>query len=169
MLDVKPTLIAKEPKLQFDFKFGLLFPWTFRFLGALAAGGSVFPLLNFNWFGLPLLVFGLVIMISYEGVEIDHLEKTYREYTSWLVFKTGNWVTYDAIEKVYIKKKVETQKMYSAHTSKSATFSREVFDAYLKFESGEKVLLLSKKSKADLLKRFEGFTKSVGIPLVDNT
>lgn len=169
MLDANPILSAEEPKLQFDFKFGFYFPWTFRFLGALATGGAVFLLANFNWPGLPLLLLGLVLLFSYEGVEIDHLKKTYREYTSWLTYKTGEWISYEAIEKVYINKKLETQRMYSAHTSKSASFSREVFDAYLKFSSGEKILLLSKKNKTDLLKQIEGFTKTLHAPHVDNT
>lgn len=169
MSDANPTLSAKEPELSFDFKLGFFFPWTFRFLGALAAIGAVFLLVKFNWLGFPLLLLGLALLFSYEGIEIDHLKKTFREYTSWLMYKTGKNVSYEAIEKVYINKKLETQRMYSAHTSKSAAFSQEVFDAYLKFSSGEKVLLLSKKNKAHLLKRIDEFTKSVHVPLVDNT
>lgn len=169
MPDANPTLSTEEPNLQFDFKFGFYFPWTFRFLGALSAVGAVFLLINFNWLGLPLLLLGLVALFSYEGVEIDHLKKTCKEYTSWLVYKTGERVSYKTIEKVYINKKLETQRMYSAHTNKSALFTREVFDAYLKFSSGEKILLLSKKNKPDLLKRIERFTKSLDVPLIINT
>ena len=168
-LVANPTLTEEQPELQFDFKFGFFFPWTFRFLGALAAVGSVFLLINFNWLGLPLLFVGLLIIFSYEGAEVDHQKKVYKEYASWLVIKTGKWRTYDAIDKVYINKIHETQRMYSAHTSKSSIFSNAVYHGYLKFSSNEKILLLSKKNKANMVKRLEGFAKAVGVPLVDNT
>ena len=62
-----PTLSADNSKFQFDFKFGFLLPWTFRFLGLLAVIGS-FPLMTKNiWLGVPLLGVGLLTVLTYEG------------------------------------------------------------------------------------------------------
>lgn len=169
MHNANPAISSNPSKLQFDFRFGVLFPWTFRFLGALAAIGALFLLLDLSWPGIPLLIIGLVVVFANEGAEIDHQKKVYREYTSFLLLKTGRWIPYDSIEKVYINRKLESLKMYTAHTSKSATFKHEVYDAYLKFSSGERILLLSKKNKDALLMRLQPFIQSLQIQILDNT
>lgn len=169
MLNADPTLNTTNTTSQFNFRFGFLLPWTFRFLGILAVIGS-FPLMVSNVFpGIALLLPGLIIIFTHEGFEIDTVKKIYRNYISFLLVKSGKFRSYDSIEKLYINKKRGTQRMYSAHTAKSATFSNEVYDVYMKFSSGEEVHLLSKKDKEKILKRIENFSNSLSIPVIDNT
>ena len=59
--------------------------------------------------------------------------------------------------------------MYSAHTNKAATFSNGVYDGYLKFSSGEKILLLSKKNKEKLMERLNEMSRSLNVQLIDNS
>lgn len=169
MLNANPTLSRIKTIPQFNFKFGFLLPWTFRFLGALAVIGSIPLMLDHVLIGVSLLLIGLLMVFVYEGFEIDPNKKVYREYTSFLLFKSGKFIGYDNIEKLYINKKHEAQSMYSAHTSKSTVFTNDVFNAYLKFSSGEKIHLLSKKNKERLLKRVEDFTSALSIPIIDNS
>lgn len=154
---------------QLDIRLGFQFPWTFRFVGALLVFSALVLFQQNFWWSIMLFVIGVVIITAYEGTDIDVVNKVYREYNSILFIKVGKFKAYDSIEKLYVNKKTISQRMYSAHTSKSATFSNDVFSGYLKFTSGDKILLSNQKSKEKLLKKLDQVIQSLNVPLIDNS
>jgi len=158
-----------EQKTTVDVKSGTLFPLPFLVLGAICfiAGAGVFvmhPIIS-----IILIVGGILILTSYEGTEIDPSSKTYREYNSFLFIKKGKAKTYQGIEKIFINSARVSQTVYTAYSSKSSSFSSTEYNAYLKFNEGEKVFLLSGKDKTKLLKKLRDISRSLNTSVVDNT
>ena len=158
-----------EQKTTVDVKSGTLFPMPFLVLGAICfiAGAVVF--VNHPIIAIVLIVGGILILTSYEGTEIDPSSRTYREYNSFLFIKKGKAKNYQGIEKIFINSAKVSQRVYTAHTSASATFSNIEYNAYLKFKEGEKVFLLSGKDKTKLLKKLRDISRSLNTSVVDNT
>jgi hypothetical protein len=44
-----------------------------------------------DFWAIPLIPFGLVLLTSKKGVEIDKMQHEYRHYTSYLGYRTGIW------------------------------------------------------------------------------
>lgn len=156
-------------QLQFDFKFGFLLPWTFRFLGGLLILASILLIQKSSGLSLLLGPPGLIMLFSSEGTEINHTERLYREYTSFIFFKTGKFKAYQSIDKIFINQNQQSQKMYSTHTNQSSTFNSVIFNGYIKFASGEKVHLKAEKNKAKLIKNLERLSIPLNLAIVDNT
>ncbi|MEX2235689.1 MAG: hypothetical protein WD824_26260 [Cyclobacteriaceae bacterium] len=158
-----------EQKKNVDIKCGSVFPFPFLVLGAVffIAGAAVFvthPVIS-----IVLIVAGVVILTAYEGTEINPASRTYREYNSFLFIKKGKAKKYNGIEKIFINKAKVSQRVYTAHTSNSAIFTDTEYNAYLKFNEGEKVFLFSGKNKTKLLKRLNDISRSLNTQVVDNT
>lgn len=160
---------SNTSQLQFDFKFGFLLPWTFRFLGGLLILISIFLFFKSPWLSPLLGLPGFLLIFVYEGTEIDHGKKLYREYTCFIVFRTGPFKSYEVIEKVFINKVQQSQKMYSYHTGQGSTFSDVVFNGYLKFESSAKILLIKDKNKDRVLRMLEKISIPLKLKISDHT
>ncbi|MBZ0246951.1 MAG: hypothetical protein K8H85_13505, partial [Cyclobacteriaceae bacterium] len=68
-----------------------------------------------------------------------------------------------------VNRSQESQRIYSAHTNKSSIFTNEVFNAYLKFSSGEKILLRKGKKKEKLIAQMNLISQSLQTQVMDNT
>lgn len=153
-----------------DIRFEKLFPFQFQVVGyaLLMAGVILVPSGNLI-IGLALCVAGFFITTAYSGTEIDPHHKTIREYNAYFFIKTGKATPYNGIEKLFINSNKVSQKLYTAHTLNSTTFRGMEFNAYLKLESGEKILLLRMKDKAKLLKKLDPISAVLNTPLSDLT
>ncbi|MEM9855834.1 MAG: hypothetical protein AAF843_00660 [Bacteroidota bacterium] len=156
-------------KGQFDIKAGALFPWYFQLLGgAFTLTGVVFLLENFI-VSLILVPIGLLILTGRSGIEINIISKTYRSYYSFFFLKSGKQVSFNKIEKLYINANKVTQKVYTAHTTQSSTFESRKFDAYIKFDNGNKEYLCSSKDLSNLKNQISPLAKVLNISITDNT
>jgi hypothetical protein len=158
-----------DPKSIVDIRSGSLFPFPFLVLGAgvLLAGLGIF--MSYPIISLFLLVTAAFVLTAHEGTEIDSASHTYREYQSFLFIKKGKPKKYERIEKIFVNAGKVSQKIYTAHTSSSSTFSSIEYNAYLKFSDGVKIFLLSKKSKEKLLQKLNDAARVLGVAVVDNT
>ncbi len=156
-------------KHRVDIRFGFLFPWTFRFIGAILILAAAITVTKIGWFTILVLIPGLFLISGGEGFEIDTQRKIYREYCSFIFMKTGKYQPYQSIEKLFVNRSQESQRIYSAHTSQSSTFTNEVFNAYLKFSSGEKILLRKGKKKVKLMAQLNLINQSLQTQVIDNT
>lgn len=150
-----------------DIKSGPLFPWQFRLVAVLAIIGAVAIFQDHYWVSAVLILVGVIGLVSYEGTEVNAENKTFREYTSLLFIKTGKFSNYLEVEKIYITRSKQSQQMYTAHTTHSSVFEDVVYNAFLKFESGEKVHLLTSKDKDKLVKVLEPLCKKLTMDVVD--
>jgi hypothetical protein len=152
-----------------DIKSGYLLPWQFR-LGALLAIVLALTTIHYNpWLSVVLVVGSIFSLTSYEGTEVDPVNKLYREYTAWFLIKTGAFEKFDQAERIYITQGKVSQQMYTAHTTHSSTFVNMVYNAYLKFSNEEKVHLLSIKNKNTLLKKISSLSDTLRVDIIDYT
>ena len=152
-----------------DIKGARLFPFPFLVLGAgfLLAGLGVFviqPIVS-----LVLTVFGLSIITGFEGTEVYPDSRTYREYNSFLFFKTGRAKRFESIEKIFINSGKVSQRIYTTHTMSSSTFTNIEYNVYLKFTEGEKVFLFSGRSRKNILRRAADIARALNTSLDDYT
>lgn len=161
--------MSSTTNTKIDIRFGLLFPWQFILVGVAFIAVGVGLLMTNLLLSVIFFVLGLVMLTAFSGTEIDFEAKTYREYNSFLMIKTGKVETFDAIERIFLTKSNESQKVYTAHTLHSATFKKEVYNAFLKFSNGEKVHLFRSKNKSALLKKLNNLLELPGLEWVDHT
>jgi hypothetical protein len=152
-----------------DIKGARIFPFPFMVLGTgfLLAGMGVmiiYPVISFI-----LIVFGLSIVTAFEGTEIYPASHRYREYNSFLFLKTGRPKSFQGIEKIFINSGRVTQRIYTAHTTSSSSFSNVEYNAYLKFSEGVKVFLFSGRNKNRMMRKAEDLARSLNTSLHDNT
>ena len=158
-----------ENNLTVNIKGGRLFPFPFLLLGAVFCIAG-FPLLTTSplFAGISLLA-GASILTAHEGTEINPSTRTFREYNSFLFLKRGRNKKYSAIEKIFVNSGKVSQRIYTAHTMNSGIFTNMEYNAFLKFEDGVKVFLVSHKNKNRLLLKLNKIGRALNVPVVDNT
>lgn len=152
-----------------DIKYGPLLPWTFRFVATCAMIVGLSAWQTNPWVTITIGIAGFFALVAHEGTEINPANNTYRQYTSFLFFKTGKFEFYDQVEKIFINRSKESQQLYTAHTSHSATFKYDFYNAYLKFSNGEKIHLQKNKNKEKLMATLKPLSETVRVEVTDNS
>ncbi len=148
-------------------RFGYLFPWHIRLVALIAAlvAFAVPSLLG----TVALLLACVFVLASSEGTEINIKNHTYREYTSYMFLKTGKFNQLPSVDKIYITKGKESQKVYTAHTNQSYTSERVMHNGYLKLSTGEKIQLLREANKARVIKKLVPLSEALKVDIVDHS
>ena len=143
------------------------FPWQVKFLGMIffIAGAAV--LVSYWWLSLILWFISLFLLTGHSGTTIDREAMTYREYNSYFFIKNGETKRYNDVEKIFINSSNESQKIYTAHTLDSSTFTNTVYNAWLKFDNGVKIFLTTQKSKEALSKKLYPISKFLNTEIED--
>jgi hypothetical protein len=145
-------------------------PWQAKLIGVLMAlGGLSLFTSSLWWLAILLVLGGLGMVTMYSGTEIDPAKKTYREYNSFLLLKTGSSSPYQFVEKIFINSEKTSQKMYTAHTLNSSTFHNVHYNAFIKFDNGEKIFLTTRKEKPKLMAMLTPIAQTLDTVVVDNT
>jgi len=145
------------------------FPWQAKLIGVLLTIVAVAVVGTFWYLSVGLFAIAVFLLTTYSGTEIDPEQRTYKEYNSYFFVKSGDSVSYSAVEKIYINSAKESQTMHPAHTLDSRTFETTVYNAYLKFEDGTKIFLTSRKNKKNLIQLLDPIARKLDVQLVDNT
>jgi hypothetical protein len=154
---------------KIDVKFGLLFPWQFLFLAGLVLIISISLLADRTIPAIGLIAVCVLVLSAYSGTEINNAEKVYREYNAFFFIKKGKHIKYDSIERIFINRGTSSQRVHTAHTNHSSQFKNEEFNAFIKFEDGTKIHLLTKRNKQKLLLALEKISATLQVPVVDTT
>ena len=145
-----------------------LFPFHFQLLGLVSFFiGCILILLHPFIAPLPIVI-GLIFFTSYSGVEFNLRDQSYREYNWFLFFKSGKFLPYNKVEKIFINASEVSQYIYTMVTTGKSYYNIE-YDAYLKFSNGQKIFLASNRNKNKLLKRLKKLTDHLESDIVDNS
>ena len=155
------------PNNKVDIKGARLFPFPFLVLGAAFVLAGLGVLISYPIVSVILIVFGFSILTAFEGTEIYPASKTYREYNSFLFFRTGSEKRFEHIDKIFINAGRVTRRIYTAHTTSSSTFPNTEYNVYLKFSDGVKVFLFSGRSKNRVVRKAEAIAGSLNTSLHD--
>ncbi|HEX6227380.1 MAG TPA: hypothetical protein VFZ52_23345 [Chryseolinea sp.] len=152
-----------------DVRFGSLFPWPFRFVAALVIVAGLALVVERSFLSVALILIGGFILSGYEGTEINKAEKSYVDYKSFFFLKSGKRENYISVEKIFVSTSKVKRQLYTAHTNHSSIFENVEYNGYLKFSNGEKIQLLRKRKKTELLKELERVSLFLNVPIEDNT
>ena len=95
----------------------------------------------------------------------DLFKKEFHDYLWILGLKYGEKAKFEKIEYLFIKKSNVSQVMRSQ--VQSTTFRKEVFDGYLKFSEVEKIHLITRGNKNDLIKGLRVIATKLNVKIVD--
>ena len=151
------------------YKHGAIAALHIRFFGILLVIIGLVIFYKIMALSIILILIGLVIAFSNSGVIINLENNTFQEYNSFFFFKTGENERFDKIDLLYINKNNKSQQMNSPRMTQTHVMKYVQYDAYIKFDNGDKLHLLTEKDKAKLFSKLEPVVKHVGIPITDNT
>jgi hypothetical protein len=149
-------------------KFGNLFPWIFLLVALAVLVMALLTATDRPTLSICLMLASGIVLTGQEGTEIDRYAKRYREYKSFFFIKSGRWINYAEVEKIFVNTSKSSQRLYTAHTTKSSIFENVDYNGFLKFADGKKVHLLKKRKKAELLDALNPIAGFLDVPLEDN-
>ncbi len=141
------------------------FPGTIQFLGVILLLAVAVVAFKSIIASLILALSSLVIFTTHYRLTVDYTNKVYHDYLWILGFKTGDKGKFENIEYVFIKKITVTQKMNLQ--SLSSTVKKEVYDGYLKFSEKDKIHLMTRDSKKDLIEKLRAISRLLNVRIMD--
>lgn len=151
-----------------DIKAGMLFPFHFLILGGVFLFAGLLIVISHPIIAAILIVIALLILTAYEGTEINPSSKTIREYNAFLFVKSGKERKFARVEGIVVHKAKVSQKMFTARTMSSSTFSHTEYNAYLKLYGEERIFLLSNKDKVKLLEKVRELARILNTSVSDH-
>ncbi len=148
-----------------DFKTSGYFSPTITFVGGLLGILGAAVLITNTIAGIIMLLLGFIVVTTHYRISINFDKKIYHDYVWILGFKSGDKCNFENIEYLFIKKNKISQTM-SLRVA-SSTIRKEVYDGYLKFSEDNKLHLLTKDSKNDLIKKLRTISKSLKVKIID--
>jgi len=150
-----------------DIRTAPYFPIAGRIGGIiLAFAGLAIASVNI-YFGLALVIGGVILVTTHYRLTIDFTSRIYRDYTWILGFKSGEKGRFEHIEYLFINKNKVTQTM-SARVI-STTIERYDYNGYLKFSETQKIHLRSDADKKVLVAHMQLLAAKLGCRLLDHS
>lgn len=154
---------------KFTYYTGFYFPAYLIFLGVVMIFISA-VLFSRGQLITPffLLLLSCIFFTGHHGLEIDTKNRRYREYTSILGIQQGTEKTYDSISGILLTCSYPSQTMYS-FSDHATTVRWTEFDSYLEFGDGNRIHLISLRSKKKLLKKIRSISRDLSVNILDET
>lgn len=151
----------------YNFKTSGYFPWHVMAVAILVAF-LAFMFLSESILGsVTMLLVSTVILTTHYRLRIDFDKKEFHDYLWIAGFKSGYKGTFESPEYIFIKRSHVSQTMgLKAATS---TIRKEVYDAYLKFSEDEKVHLLTKDNKKNLISKLRSIANTLQVKIIDHS
>jgi hypothetical protein len=141
-----------------------LFPFPFKAMGA---GIILVSILFFDVYFFPFaMLLGGFFLSGHRGVQFDFSQKRVRDYYSFWYLKFGTWNSLVPMEKLFIVASKVT-KTYNSRYNNSSQVTTTEFDAYLKFQNGQKLYLATRGKKAPLEAVLNPLASQLQLPLED--
>ncbi len=150
---------------KFDFKTAGYFSTTVIIVGVIFSLVGLVLLASNIIGGLILILGGTIVFSTHYRLMIDFDKKIFHDYVWILGLKSGDKGKFDRIEYVFIKKNRVSQNM-NMHVA-TTTIRKEVYDAYLKFSDEEKIHLLTKDNKKDVLAKLRELSTMLNVRIID--
>ncbi len=148
-----------------DFKTSPYFSAIFIFLGVFLLSVGLLLLSTKIIAALILFFFSLIIFTTHYRLSIDFDTKTFHDYVWFLGFKNGEKGKFEHVEYLFVKKSTISQKMQLK--AANSTIRKEVYDGYLKFSETEKIHILTKDNKKDVLAKLQEISATLNVKIVD--
>ena len=148
-----------------DFKTSAYFPTTITFVGGFVGFIGITFVTTNPILSCVLMLVGIIAATTHYRLTIDVDKKLYHDYLWILGFKNGQKGNFDKIEYLFIKKANVSQTMRVQVAS--STIRKEVYDGFIKFSETNKVHLLTKDSKKELVGKLRKISEMLNIKIID--
>jgi len=144
----------------------LLFPIQFQILAySLLLVAFIAVFINV-YVAILLFLISFLIITAYSGIEFKG--NKYREFNAFYFIKTGEWKSYEGIEKIFIKNLKTSQRFYG-RANTSSVINVEKYIAFLKFSDGTTIELKTAKKKAKLLQKLDSLKSYLHTTIQDQS
>ncbi len=148
-----------------DFRISRFFSGRIIFLGVVLLFVGMLVVLKSIILGVIIFLVSALIFSTHYRLKIDYNKKEFFDYVWVLGFKNGDRGKFEKIEYLFIKKSRVSQKMN--HLVGSATIQKEIYDGYLKISDQEKIHLITKDNKKNLIEKLSVISTRLKVSLVD--
>ena len=148
-----------------DFRTSPYFSGVFIFIGILLALIGAAGLFINVMDATILLFVSFMILTTHYRLSINLDTKTFHDYVWFLGFKNGEKGKFERIEYLFVKTNRVSQKMQLK--AANSTIRKEVYDGYLKFSETEKIHLLTKDNKQDVVKKLREISAILNVKIID--
>jgi len=121
--------------------------------------------LGFPWITYFTILFCIAIITTHWRVHIDLGRREYREYVWLLGIKIGQLEKFNEIEYIFIKTNDVVETLRGQYST--SRLERTVFDAYLKFNENNKILIVRQNGKSRLRKKLNPIASYLNVKVVD--
>ena len=108
------------------------------------------------------IISNILVWFLHYRIEIDSDNNTFRTPLCLFNLCFGKKKRYQGIEKIFLNQVTISQGYTSQRSFVRATTSKKIYQAFLKFDSGEKIFIDSDTVHDKLLDRANEFAKSIG-------
>jgi hypothetical protein len=115
--------------------------------------------------GLIMLLVSVIIFTTHYRFVVDLEHKVFHDQVWILGFRSGEKKKFEHIEYLFIKTNKVSQTM--SLKAASTTITKEVYDGYIRFSEGEKVHLISKDNKKDLIAKLRPISQGLNVKVID--
>lgn len=152
----------------FDFKTSGYFPWHMILVGGVLAVVSISMLVASLFIGgLIVLLISLLILTTHYRCRIDFDKKVYQDYVWVLGMRNGAKTPFDDVQYIFIKQSQESHTM--GLRAANTTIHKSVYDGYLKFSETDKIHIVTKENKEDLIQKLRPIATKLQIEILDYT
>lgn len=148
-----------------DFKTSGYFPGTFIFTAVILCLVGVPVIFTNVILGLIMLLVSVIIFTTHYRFTVDLEQKVFRDYVWILGFRSGEKKKFERIEYLFIKTNKVSQTM--SLKAASTTIRKDVYDGYIRFSENEKVHLITKDNKKDLIARLRPISEALHLKVID--
>jgi hypothetical protein len=150
----------------YDFKTSNYFPWHIKLVGGGLAIVGLYALLSAVFIGgIIVLSISVLVLTTHYRCRVDFDKKEYHDYLWILGMKNGEKKKFDTIEYIFIKKSNVSQKM--GLRAATTTIQKSVYDGYLKFSDTEKMHIVTKDSKENLISKLRHISTNLKVDILD--
>lgn len=147
-------------KNQMNIKTGSL-PTNFVALGIIFIAVGAWRLVVSDWFGIPLVIIALLLLLIKSGVIIDAEQKRIKKYVGYFGLKKGEWVDISSLINLQIAKTKASQRMNVLSISRIET--KEFYKLFLVL-SNKRIEIL-KGDKEYIMTKAKEISSFLGSPL----
>ncbi len=156
-----------NPETDYHFSEGSYFSPQFKILGATFMLIGLTQCLNMNFFGLILLILGLISLLAKKELTISFSLARYRYAFVIFGLRSGKWITLPEFESISMFSAKKSQGMASG--SQSATFSYSEIEVNLVYNRSRRLTVYLTKDFSKALEIARKFAAKFELSIYDAT
>ena len=147
-----------------EYHKGKLFPQAFINGGYVFIIFSPYFIINNLWMGIALLILGLGLSFSTEGIQIDGEQKRFKEFSRYLFIKVGSWQDLNDYPYLSIMQLEESEKPYFFKKADNDAAQMGIY--LINATRTQKILICSAADREAAMVEAQGIVAVTGLKLL---